>query len=449
MTDLTVMIIDVGGRAHTLSSIYEQSKRVNSIIVVPGNDMISYRRKKEVLCIREVEEKDASEILVLAKKYKVDLVDVVSPMALSLGVVDELRKAGFKVFGPKKDAARIDTNKVWARNFMKKYRIPSPRYDVFSDEKLALEYVKAIYRYDANRALYIKASGICDGKGVIKAENFEQAVTAIHKMSSFGEAADSFLIEEGLDGEEVTVTVITDGKHYHLLKTSHNEKYLRNFDRGPITRGVGANSPALSLDRNSEMSSDIERQIIRKAILGLANEGCPFTGVLTAVIMLVQEGGRLVPKVIEFNGRWSSPNSQVIIPGIKTDYVDIAEACINGELKDLPIQEDDKARICLVGCARGYPGDTSNVNGKIIFGLKSVLREKGIDFYGSAVELSNENFYAMGGRLFHIVASGKDIVEAKSKAYAAISLVTVEGNNLFYRTDVAWRDVEIAQMQKM
>jgi phosphoribosylamine--glycine ligase len=456
--DLTVMIVDHGGRAHALSSAYERSKRVNSIIVVPGNDFISYRRKKEVLCINEINESNTEEIIRLAKKYKVDLVDVAERDALALGTVDRLKEENINVFGPVKDSARIETDKVWSRNFMKRWNIPIPKYDTFSDEQLAIEYAKGIYRYDSGKVLYIKTAGICPGNSVLKAENFEQAVSAIKKMKSYGNAAASFLIEEGIEGEEISITAITDGKDYRILKTAHNEKNLRNFDKGPITRGVGACSPVLRMEYDSSLIRDegdslketIERKIIRKTINGLKSEGYPFVGILTAVVMLVNDGGKITPKVVEFNARFGDPEAEVLLPGIQTDYVDIVDACIGGKLKDTPIKEDKDCRLCVAGCARGYPGDIAEAKGKMIFGIEKALNFPGVEVFGAHIELNNEHFYVgVGGRLFHIVASGKDILEARTKAYAAISMINIEGNNLHYRTDIAWEDVDLVHMQDL
>ncbi len=451
LDDVTVMVVGHGGLAHVISKAYERSKAVNSIIVVPGNDLISYHRDKEILCIRDIDETQISEIVKLAKKFKVDLVDVCDKIALSLGLVDKLKEAGIMAFGPSCDASRIEVDKVWAKNFMRKYKIPSSNFDSFSSELLAIEYLRGVYRYDPGKKLYVKASGLSDGKGVIQVENFEQAVAAVKKIKSLGKASEHFLIEEGLSGEEVSIPVVSDGKNFHILKIGHNEKYLKNFDRGQIVKGIGANSPVLTISQDSDMMDDLKESIVKKIIKGLEHEKCPFVGILTIGIMFHQEGGRLVPKVIEINAEWSDPESQVVVPGIKTDYVEIVRACIDGKLDKLKIKEDDKSRVCVVGCSRDFPKDSFSTKSKskIIFGLKKVMGIKDVELFGSHVNLNNENFYATGGRLFHVVAVGNDLIEAKAKAYSAISMITIEGNNLYYRTDIAWRDVEIAQMMNL
>jgi phosphoribosylamine--glycine ligase len=447
--DMTVMVIDKGGRAHAISQAYENSARVNSIIVVPGNDLISYHRKKEVLVLSDTTERKISQIIELAKKYKVDLVDVAHSTSLELGLVNRLQQEGINVFGPTMEAARLESDKVFARKFMDRFDIPAPKFDVFDSEEKALEYAKGIYRYDSDKSLYVKAAGLCAGKGVIKIDNFEQAKVAIKKMSTLGNAGNKFLIEEALEGEEFTVTIIADGTNYHLFKTARNEKHLRNYDRGPITRGLGAVSPVLDWDKNSMFIKDFEESVIKKTLLGLQEIGTPFSGILSFVVMASQEHGSLVPKVIECNARWGDPEAQVIIPGIKNDYVDVVQACINQKLDRVKIDEDNLTRVCIVGSSRGYPGDTSQVNGKIIFGIQEIIDNPEVHVFGADVAMSNDHFYAHGGRLIHIMSQGKDIVEAKNNAYGAMSRITVEGNNLHYRIDIGWKDAEIIRMKQI
>ena len=444
----TVMIIGSGGRSHAISEAYERSSLVDNILLLPGNDLCSYKRKKDVICIKNIELTDFNSIVEVAKKYKVDLIDITRSEPLSKGISDILRENGLNVFGPSKFAVRIESDKVFARNFMKKWNIPSPKFDVFSDEMMAIEYVRGIYRYDSDKKLFIKASGLCDGKGVFLVENFEQAVIAIKKMKQFGHAGEVFLVEDGIDGEEISISVISDGKNYHILKTAHNDKHTRNYDQGPISRGVGSNSPVLSL-YNDDILEEIEQKIIRKSILGLNHEKTPFVGILTAVLMITNEQGKMVPKVIEFNARYGNPEAQVILPGIKTDYYDIVDHVLKGKLDKIDIVEDSLYRFCVVGCSRGYPGNVSHVKGKMIHGIKEVFDLDGVSLYGSNLYYSNDRFYVAGGRLFHIVGASSDLLDAKTKAYCAISRIYVEGNNLQYRTDIAWKDVEIEYMRRI
>ena len=432
---MKILIIGSGAREHAISHAYEKSKQVDKIIVAPGNDFIEYNRKKEVIVDKNCNLKKPETILEIARKYKPNLIDVAQDDALALGTVDLLQKNGFTVFGPTKNAARIEWDKKWAREFMVKYNIPHPHFNSFDSESSAKEYVNDLYNKSPNKIIYIKATGLCGGKGALRATNKSEAITQIEKMKSFGDAGRVFLIEEGLEGEEFSYYAISDGKSYHLFKSAQDNKRVYNFDEGPQTGGMGANSPALVTE---QISTEIEEQLIRKAILGLNAEGFPYTGILYVGGIVIN--GKVMN--IEYNARWGDPECQVVLPSIVTDYLKIVNASLEKKLSNIKIKHDNKTRVCVVGASRGYPDNYSHVKGKRIYGLEDAMNVKGVTIYGAGIEVKNRKFYTNGGRLFSVVGEGKNIIEARQRAYTAIAYIYVEGNNLHYRTDIGWRDVE-------
>lgn len=433
--ELTVLVIDGGARGHTVSCAYERSSDVKKIIVAPGNDFVAYNRSKEVIVDKNCVLNDASTILDVAKKHKPDLVEVCQDDALAAGTVDILRTEGFKTFGPTKEESRLEWDKKWARELMQKNKIPIPMFRYFSSEKYAKSYANAIYRSKPNRLIFVKANGLCAGKGVIKAESLDEAIEAVSRMKDFGEAGKSFLIEDGLVGEEFSYYAISDGNTYKVFKSAQDNKRINNFDMGPNTGGMGAAAPAMITD---DIDADIRKNLIDKVINGMKSEGYPFSGILFVGGMVTDAG----PMNIEYNARWGDPECQAVLPALETDYVELILACIDGKLKDIEVKQDSKTRVCVVGASRGYPGDYSDVKGKRIFGLEDALKVQGVQIFGAGIAMADGNFYANGGRLFSVVGEGDTIVEAKQRAYEAIACINIEGNNLHYRTDIGWRDVE-------
>ena len=432
----SIMIVGSGAREHAISNAYEKSPKVNRIIVAPGNDFIGYRRKKEVIIDKECSLKDPNSILALAKKYKPDLVDVAQDDALAQGTVDLLEENGFLVFGPRKNAARIEWDKCWSREFMQRHGIPHPKFRYFEDENSAKRYAEELYKEEPNRLMYTKASGLCSGKGALKSKSLEQTLKNIEKIKTFPEGAgDIFLIEEGLIGEEFSYFAISDGKNYHIFKSAQDYKTSLNFDEGDQTGGMGAISPTMI---TLPFAEQIEQEMISRAIRGMTSEGNRYKGILYL-------GGIIVgkkPMNIEYNARWGDPECQVVLPSVETDYVDIVLACLEEGLDEIQIQQDYKTRVCVVGSSRGYPNNYSKVKGKRIYGLEEAMKLDGIMILGAGIDVKDRRFYANGGRLFSVVAEGDNILEAKQRAYSAMARISIEGNNLHYRTDIGWRDVE-------
>jgi len=433
---LSIMIVGSGAREHTISNAYESSPQVNRIIIVPGNDFIGYGRQKEVITNRSCSLKDPESILELAKKYKPDIVDVAQDDALAQGAVDLLQENGFLTFGPAKNSARIEWDKRWSRDFMERHGIQQPTFKYFDDENSARSYAKELYREDPTRLVYVKATGLCAGKGALKSLSLEQTIKNIEQMKIFPErAGEVFLIEEGLVGEEFSYYAISDGRNYHIFKSAQDNKTALNFDEGDQTGGMGAISPARV---TNPIAEQIEQEMIAKAIRGMASEGNHYKGILYLGGIIVDGN----PMNIEYNARWGDPECQVVLPSVETDYVDVIMDCLEGKLNEVEIRQDNKTRVCIVGASRGYPNDYSQVRGKRIYGLEEARRMKGVEVFGAGINIQDGIFYANGGRLFSIVGEGDNILEAKQRAYSAMAHINIEGNNLHYRTEIGWRDVE-------
>ncbi|MCK5149385.1 phosphoribosylamine--glycine ligase [Candidatus Pacearchaeota archaeon] len=434
--NLSVLIVGSGAREHAISNSYEKSTQVEKIIVAPGNDFACYKRKKEVIIDKNCSLKDPQSILRIAEEYKPDLVDVAQDDALAKGTVDLLQENKFQVFGPTRNVARIEWDKKWSREFMERQGIVQPEFRYFDNENSAKQYVEEIYEKDLGKLLYVKATGLCSGKGALKSVNLEQAIKNIKCMKNFPDGAgELFLVEEGLTGEEFSYYAISDGKSHYLFKSAQDNKTIFNFDKGDQTGGMGAVCPEMA---TKNLVSEIEEQMISKAIKGMAMEGVPYKGIL--YLGGIIDKGK--PMNIEYNARWGDPECQVVLPSIKTDYVDIIRACLKEKLKEIEIHQDNKTRVCVVGASRGYPKDYSQAKVKRIFGIEKAMNLEGVTILGAGINIEDGKFYANGGRLFSVVGEGDDILEAKQKAYSAIAGINVEGNNLHYRTDIGWRDVE-------
>ena len=437
--DLTILLIGSGAREHTISCAYEKSPNVKRIIIAPGNDFIGYKRQKEVVMDKNCSLKNPTSLLEIARKYQPDLVDVAQDDALANGTVDILENNGFVVFGPRKEAARIEWDKRWSREFMQRHEIPHPCFRYFENETDAEQYAKEQYLIDSSKIVYIKAGGLCSGKGALKSTSLDEVVKNIGRMKDFPNGAGRiFLVEEGLEGEEFSYYAISDGQTYKLFKSAQDNKTVFNFDEGDQTGGMGVVSPSMVTE---PIRKEIEQQQISRAIKGMALEQNPYRGILYL-------GGIVVngkPMNIEYNARWGDPECQVVLPSVETDYLEIVKACLEGRLGDLDIKQDNKTRICVVGASKGYPNDYSQVKGKRIFGIDEVMEMEGINIFGAGINVTDGKLYANGGRLFSVVAEGRDILEARQRAYSAIAGISIEGNNLHYRTDIGWRDIERAR----
>lgn len=428
---MNILVIGQNGREHALAVTYAKNKRVKKVIMTPGNGLTDFGNEK-IKNYPDVAMMDFERIVEVCKKEKIDLVDVGQDDIIAAGFVDKLEKLGIPAFGPTQKASEIEWSKAWARNFMVKYKLPIPEFRSFTNQQQAIDYVDQL----PDQLLFIKASGLALGKGVIRAENRQQAIAAIRAMSNFGKSGETFLIEEGLIGEEFTLFAICDGDNYVITKSSQDHKTIYDGDRGPNTGGVGSVAPTSAV--TPQLLKEIEKTIIEPTISGMKKEGRSYSGILYLGGIITKIGVR----IFEFNARWGDPEAEVILPSIQTDYLKIVEAVIRKKLNTLKIKFDEKVRISVVGCSKGYPGDYSKVKGKEVFGLIDAMKQPDITVFGSGIKREGTKFFVNGGRIFYVVAEGKDIIEARKKAYHAMKLISIEGDNLHYRTDIGWRDVE-------
>jgi phosphoribosylamine--glycine ligase len=429
---MKVLIIGSGGREHALAAAYAKSDRVRHVYVVPGNGLMSVTESK-ITTFPDIAATDFSSLLQLARTKKVDLVDVAPDEALALGFVDTFTKEKIPAFGPTRAAAEIEWNKEWSRMFMQKYRLPTPRFASFADEKKALAYIKQL----PEQTLFIKASGLALGKGVIKAAGRDAARKAIERMRSFGAAGKTFLIEAGMIGEEFSLFALCDGTNFVILSAAQDHKTVFNADSGPNTGGMGCVAPTGTLSEPT--MSEIMRRILKTFMAGMQAEGRPYTGILYLGGMLTKTG----VKIVEFNARWGDPETEVIVPGMRSDYLAVVEATLGKKLAKVTVAFDENVRVSIAGCARGYPTDYAAVKGKEVYGLPEVLSRNDIRLFGAGISRKGRRFVVNGGRVFHLVGEGKTIAEARERAYGAMSLLSIAGNNLHYRTDIGWREKEL------
>jgi len=436
MRKATILVIDGAGRGAVLVDKYSQSSHVIKILAIPGNDLM-LANQKPVKIFPQIKTTNIKSIIKIAKDQKVNFVDVAQDDAVASGLVDALQKEGINVFGPARAAGQIEWDKAWARNFMKKFKIPSPEFEICKSQKEGINFIKK--QKDAE--WFIKASGLAAGKGALYAKNNRQAIEKIHQMKDFGKAGQTYLIEKSLRGEEFSSFAIVDGKNFIIVGHAQDHKPVFDGNLGPNTGGMGCSSPPMAITPKIEAQI---KSIFAKTVKGLVSAGRPYRGILYLGGMITDKGlpaGRQV-YVIEFNARWGDPEAQVIVPALQNDFYELANQVLDGKIKKIKIKKDKLYRVVVTAASKGYPGDYSKVIGKKIIGLEKILRLKKVKVFGAGVKRSNNQYLVGGGRLFYVVGEGKNVAQARKIAYNAFSLVNVEGDNLHFRTDIGYRDLE-------
>lgn len=437
-----VGVIDAGGRGTSLVDGYGRSPHVSEILAIPGNDSMQGVTEKKVHTFPKLTTTSVDEIIKICREKRVSLVDVAQDNAVEVGLVDELNKVGIKTVGPRRLPGEIEWSKLYCRQLGERVGLLQPEYWNFESVEEAIAFLKQQHE----RRLFIKADGLAEGKGVLPAKSIEEAIKKVPEIKRFGINANKFLLEEwligdnGQEGEEFSTYYISDGSNIKHLGDAQDHKRVFNFDEGENTGGMGCSTPSLAL--NPHLQEQVQSEIFKKTLAGLASEGRPYRGVLYLGGILIRRGSVLKPYVIEFNARWGDPEAQVLVPSIQTDLFELGMAVNEGTLDKINIQRDNKSRVVVAGVSNGYPGNYNLVKGKEVFGLEEAMKSDGVKVYGASIKIEDGRFYANGGRLFYIVGEGKDVIDARKKAYAAMSLVHVDGNNLHYRTDIGWRDVQ-------
>lgn len=416
---MNILVIGSGGREHTIVWKLAQSSKVDKLYCAPGNAGIALQAE----CL-DISADDINGLLEITRDKKIDLTIVGPEIPLSLGIVNLFEKNNYPIFGPTREAAEIESSKVFSKYLMDKYHVPTARYRVFENDSAALSYL-----HDQTFPLVLKADGLAGGKGVLIVHGLsqaEEAISQIMKEKKFGEAGKRVIIEEFLAGEEVSMLIFTDGKHFLPMLSSQDHKKINDGDRGPNTGGMGAYSPVSFF--SEEKQKWVLKNIFQPVLRGMEIEGRRFKGILYAGLILTNEG----PKVLEFNARFGDPETQVILPGLKTDLVEIIQAVLGGNLNQIDITWTNQASVCVVMASEGYPGKYDK--GKIIYGLDPLEDRKDMMVFHAGTEQKNDKIITAGGRVLGVTAWADKLPEAIEKAYEAVNKIQFE--NQYYRKDI-------------
>lgn len=416
---MKVLIVGSGGREHAIAASVAKSPRVDKIYCAPGNAGIG--QIAECVPIGAME---FGRIVEFAKDKEIGLTIVGMDDPLVGGLVDEMEAAGLRVFGPRKNAAILEGSKAFSKDLMKKYHIPTAAYENFDDPGKALAYLE-----NARMPVVLKADGLALGKGVLICNTLEEAregVRTIMEDKKFGSAGNRMVIEEFMTGREVSVLSFVDGKTIQIMSSAQDHKRAQDGDQGLNTGGMGTFSP--SPFYTEEVDAFCRKYIYQATVDAMAAEGRPFKGVIFFGLMLTQDG----PRVLEYNARFGDPEAQVVLPRMKNDIIDVAEACIDGTLDQIDLQFEDNAAVCVVLASEGYP--VSYEKGYEIRGLEHFEDADGYYCFHAGTKKTDKGIVTNGGRVLGITAKGADLKEARANAYQAVQWVSFE--NKYMRTDI-------------
>ncbi|HJR14823.1 MAG TPA: phosphoribosylamine--glycine ligase [Rhodanobacteraceae bacterium] len=422
---MKILVIGSGGREHALAWKLAQSSRVEEVIVAPGNAGTAREPRMRNV---DVAANDLDGLLKLAQDERVDFTVVGPEAPLVAGVVDKFRAAGLRIFGPTAAAAQLEGSKSFTKDFLARHRIPTAHYAVFTTLEPALAYVR-----EHGAPIVIKADGLAAGKGVVVAMTLVEAERGLRDMldaHAFGDASARVVIEEFLAGEEASYIVMADGVHALPMASSQDHKRVGEGDTGPNTGGMGAYSPAPVV--TPEIERRIRSEIIEPTLCGMADEGAPFIGFLYAGLMIDKTGA---PKVIEFNVRFGDPETQPIMQRLRSDFVALIEAALDGKLDRVETKWDPRPSLGLVIAAAGYPGKVQS--GKTISGLDADFGSDVKVFHAGTRLGVNGSVVTAGGRVLCVCATGDDLSQARDRAYAAADRIHFDG--AFFRRDIAHR----------
>ena len=423
---MKILVVGGGGREHAVIWKLSQSPLAEKIYCAPGNGGISELAE----CV-DIGATDIDAMVAFAKEKEIDLAVVTPDDPLVLGMVDAMEAAGIRAFGPRKNAAIIEGSKVFSKELMKKYGIPTAAYEVFTDSASAIEYVKAQNSYPA----VIKAEGLALGKGVIIAQNEQEAIDGIHEImddKKFGDSGNRVVIEEYLTGPEVSVLSFTDGKTICPMVSAQDHKRAYDNDQGLNTGGMGTFSPSRLYD--DAKAKECMENIFLPTIKAMAAEGRPFKGVLYFGLMMTKDG----VKVIEYNCRFGDPETQVVLPRLKTDLVEIMQAVIDGCLDEVNIEWEDNAAVCVVMASGGYP--VSYEKGHEITGIDDANAMDDVIVFHAGTKLENGKYTNNGGRVLGVTAVDENLDKAIKRAYEAVGKITWKDE--FHRSDIGIKKYE-------
>jgi len=417
---LKILVVGSGGREHTLCWKISQSERTAKLYCAPGNAGTGTIAENI-----DINVDDIDGLLKFSLDNKIDLVVIGPELPLTLGLTDKLEKAGIKVFGPSGLAAEIEGSKAFSKMIMERYNVPTAKYKVFTDYLKAKKYLDEI-----KIPCVIKADGLAQGKGVFVCMTREMAENALEEImgeKSFGDAGNRVVIEEYLEGQEVSILAFTDGKTIIPMVSAQDHKRIFDNDEGLNTGGMGAYSPAPMY--NPEIEKVVNEKVFPAVVNGMKKEGRPYKGVLYAGLMLTEDG----VKVLEFNARFGDPETQVVLTRLESDLVEIMLAVVNEELDKVEIKWKDEAAVCVVMAAEGYPGDYAKRRKITFIEPEESLKDKSFIFH-AGTKTDGDSIITSGGRVLGVTALGSTILDAIENAYKRVDLVSFEGAQ--YRKDI-------------
>jgi phosphoribosylamine---glycine ligase len=416
---LNVIVVGSGGREHALAWKLAQSRLIGKLYAAPGNPGISEYAE----CI-PLKVEDVTGIAKFAVAERIDLAVIGPEIPLCMGITDILEEAGIAVFGPSFRAAAIEGSKVFSKNLMRKYHIPTASFEVFARFDDAVFYARTLAA-----DMWIKASGLAAGKGAIYASDPDEAEKIVQGMmveAMFGESGSEVVIEENMQGEEASIFAVCDGKTFKTLVSSQDHKRIFDDDSGPNTGGMGAYAPAPVIDQN--MMNRIEREIIQPTLDGMAAEGIPYRGLLYAGVMVTATG----PQVVEYNCRFGDPETQAVLPLLKGDLAEIMLASAQGDLSSVDLESNAGSALCVVMASGGYPGTYKK--GYPVNGLNEVDQEKNVKVFHAGTALQKDTIVTAGGRVLGVTAWGDSLLEARNRAYSSVEKISFQ--DAYYRKDI-------------
>jgi phosphoribosylamine--glycine ligase len=416
---MKLLVVGSGGREHALVWKLRQSELVQEIYSAPGNGGTALMGKNV-----EIGPTAASELADFAMEKGVDLTVVGPEIPLVEGIVDEFEKRGLRCFGPSRKAARIEGDKAYAKRLLKKYGIPTPDFEVFTNREKAVDYLRGL-----SYPVVVKASGLAAGKGAIVVEDIETAARTVDSMMverKFGDAGSRIVVEEYLRGQEASIVALTDGEEIVPLLPSQDHKPVFDGDRGPNTGGMGAYAPVPRVD--GELLKEVEKRVLRPVVDGLRSEGVCYRGAIYAGLMLTAGG----PQVLEFNCRFGDPETQAVLPLLKSDFVELAESVIEGRLKEVKVEWMDRHAACVVVTSGGYP--ESYEKNKKIDGIERAEGIADVILFHAGTRRVGEEFVTSGGRVLGVTGIGDTLKDAIEKTYEAVEQIQFE--KIHYRKDI-------------
>jgi phosphoribosylamine--glycine ligase len=407
-----ILVTGSGGREHALAWKLSQSPEVEKIYAAPGNAGTAPLGENVAIAAEDVE-----KLVEFAKANGIDFTIVGPDDALAAGVVDAFQKAGLKIFGPPAAAARLESSKAFAKEFMQRHGIPTADYREFTDCAEALDFCRS-----AKYPLVVKADGLALGKGVIIAQNLAEAEGAVRMCledGAFGAAGKRIVVEEFLEGVECSIHALVDGSSYLLLPDCRDHKKAFDGNTGPNTGGMGTISPSGSVD--DALRARICREVLDPFLAGIQKDGIAFRGMLFPGLMLTAEG----PKVLEFNCRWGDPETQVLVRRLRSDLLPLLEATADGTLAEVRPEWDERSAVCVILASGGYPG--SYEKGKVISGLEAAGELAGVVVFHAGTKAQSDQILTNGGRVLGVTALGANLTEARALAYGAADRISFEG----------------------